>query len=667
MTNKSGIKAARSSSPQGKGLSKNKLEELELKLFRTQLALESSYKTIETLKIENQQIINSDSHGIRIINKDHTIRIINQAFADMSGMSPEIAIGKHCWEIFPSPFCNTTKCRLNRILQGEERIEAEIERTKKDGTVIPCIATAFPLWEISGEITGIVETFKDVTGRKKLQERIAESEERYRALIELGTEAGEAIVMLQDIDGKEGMQTFFNDQWPKITGYTKEELFGISFFEIVHPSDRQMSLERHRQKMLGKTVSGLYEMKLIRKDGVEFFVELTGAFTTYQGKRANVVFIRDITLRKEIQEKLEESENLYRTIFNTTGTAMQILDGEGTVIKVNEEWVKLFGYTRQEAEGKICYLQLVPKNRMIYQEKVFRRTLVVPASLPKTYEAKIVDIKGERKDVFVTASSIPQTNLHVVSLLDITLLKQIQRRIKNSESRLRLLSRRMIKTAEEERVGIARELHDELAQGLIVIRFDAVSLKERVRESSLYEQLDGMIERVDTLLNSVRDISTRLRPKMLDELGLLGAIQWYVKNFEQHMGIPCKVNMNVKAIEVSISKEISIEAYRILQEAMLNVFRHSKADGIVIDLFIKRGKLVVSIVDNGIGINVKAIDSSSSLGLLGMQERASLAGGNLTIRTRSKRGTRITASFPLCIKELSRPKERQKNDKSTAG
>ncbi len=385
----------------------------------------------------------------------------------------------------------------------------------------------------------------------------------------------------------------------------------------------------------------------MRKDGKEAIIEISSAVSQRGDIPTNILYIRDVTQRKEMQAELEKSENLYRTVFNTTGTAMQILDGEGNIMRVNEEWVNLFGYTSQEAEGKIHHTELLPKNRIKFQENIFHRRLAEPDSVPNTYETQIIDKMGYKKNVLIAASLIPQTAMRVISLLDITEIKQIERRLRNSESRLRLLSRRIIKAAEAERVGIARELHDELAQGLVVTRLEAVSLADKLQESSQSKQIAYIIEKIDKLLDDVRDISSNLRPKMLDELGLVGAIQWYVRDFERRTGIPCFLEINENAVGVVAGKELAIEAYRILQEAMLNALRHSKAERIVIGVSTKKEKLIISIADNGIGINKREIDSTTSLGLLGMQERASLAGGSFNLRTRPGKGTRIILSFPL--------------------
>ncbi len=158
-----------------------------------------------------------------------------------------------------------------------------------------------------------------------LQQRVSELEEtedRYRTLIELGTKIGEAIIMLQDADGKEGMHTYVSSQWPQITGYSKEELLGMSFFDLVIPKDKDISIKRHRQKMSGKTIPDLFELTIICKDSKEVPVEVTSAATNYRGENANVAYIRDIKERKSMEENLRNERDKYQSLFENVPIAV---------------------------------------------------------------------------------------------------------------------------------------------------------------------------------------------------------------------------------------------------------------------------------------------------------------------------------------------------------
>jgi PAS domain S-box-containing protein len=606
---------------------------------------------LDTLQSEFEQLIQHPAHAIRIINNDFTIRFINKAFANMSGITPEEAIGRKCREIFSGPFCNTCECSLIRILNGETFIQRESEHTKYDGTNIPCIINVIPLYSNNGEITGIIETFTDITEKKQLQDTFQELETCHQSLIELESEAGEAVVVLQDINGREGMQVYAGDAWSEITGYSRDELLAMSFFDIVSPREKRFALSAYRLKMTGQPVRKLPEISIQRKDGSEAIIEFHSMLTHYKKMPALTLLIRDITQYKELQSRLGKTERLYHTIFNTSVTAMHILDDSGTIILVNDQWEKLFGYSKQQAEGKMKCKQLIPKTQLRPIEAYTEKRVHLPVTAPKIYEGQIKDGAGKHKDVLITLNTISGTSMYVVSYIDITSLKQVERRLRNSEARLRMLSRRMICATETERDKIARELHDELSQGLVAARLEAISLAEKLHEPVQISRINSLIENLGNLLDTVRNISADIRPKMLDELGLVGAIQWYIERFEQRTSIPCLINIDKNISTIELEKEVISEIYRILQEALLNVFRHSKANYIITSMYLRNNKLIVSISDNGIGFDIKKLGASQSLGLLGMHERAALAGGKLKIQTHPGKGTRITASFPLRTSE----------------
>ncbi|MBN1369604.1 MAG: PAS domain-containing protein, partial [Dehalococcoidaceae bacterium] len=132
--------------------------------------------------------LNCLTHGIRIISTDYSVTFTNDAFAGMAGISAYETIGKKCWTTFTDSFCHTDKCILHRISRGEASVSIESERTRPDGTSIPCRVSAFPLYSPKGQLIGIMESFRDTTRRRELQEKLDETEDRYRALVELGAE-----------------------------------------------------------------------------------------------------------------------------------------------------------------------------------------------------------------------------------------------------------------------------------------------------------------------------------------------------------------------------------------------------------------------------------------------------------------------------------------------
>jgi PAS domain S-box-containing protein len=281
---------------------------------------------LKSTRYELESLLDNSPDAIRFINKDFSVRLINRAFAEITGADQNDVVGKKCWDVFPSPLCHTSECRLQRVLDGEKDVQVEIERKKKDGSVIPCIATTTSLRDESGELIGIIEQFRDVTEYHRMEDQVKESEARYQALMELGTEAGEAIVILQDITEEKAIQTFVNYQWPKITGYTIEELLGKPFLDLLTLEGQESLVNRGDRKRSGEAVSGLCEVTVICKNGTRVPVEFTEAMTTYQGKPANILYIRDISERKRIEEALFIEKNRYQSLFEDAPVAIWELD-----------------------------------------------------------------------------------------------------------------------------------------------------------------------------------------------------------------------------------------------------------------------------------------------------------------------------------------------------
>ena len=225
--------------------------------------------------------------------------------------------------------------------------------------------------------------------------------------------------------------------------------------------------------------------------------------------------------------------------------------------------------------------------------------------------------------------------------------RAIEEDLRKAEERLRAYAAHVEYAREDERTRIAREVHDELGQSLTGLKMDLSWLEKRLPEdleAAAAGRLKSMFRRVDTTIQSVRRISSALRPQVLDDVGLIATLKWQAKEFQVRTGIRC--NVELPAEELALDQARSTAAFRILQEALANVARHAGATRVDISLRVHIDHFILKIADNGRGVSEVELHSPKSLGLLGIRERAFLLGGSVDIESKVGKGTTVTLSIP---------------------
>jgi two-component system sensor histidine kinase UhpB len=233
----------------------------------------------------------------------------------------------------------------------------------------------------------------------------------------------------------------------------------------------------------------------------------------------------------------------------------------------------------------------------------------------------------------------------VGAVRDITERKMYERALERSESQLRLLSQRILQVQEDERARIARDLHDQLGQELVYLRIKAQSLAEQIGDSS--DACESMVELVN-LIDQTRATSHRIAvsvsPPILDDMGLVRAVRLCAGEFSRRSSIACFVD--VPTDNLGVPKEVATAAYRILQEALTNVWKHAQASEVHVNIGETRKTLILKISDNGVGLD-STLSDKSALGLVGIRERARLAGGSVRVTNRRSGGAQVVARLPL--------------------
>jgi signal transduction histidine kinase len=231
--------------------------------------------------------------------------------------------------------------------------------------------------------------------------------------------------------------------------------------------------------------------------------------------------------------------------------------------------------------------------------------------------------------------------------------KQAEERLQESHEQLRALSVYLQFVREEERTRIAREVHDELGQAMTSLKMDVCWLANRLPKvaKELHEKMRKMSAHIDATIHTIRRIATELRPGVLDDLGLVAALEWQANEFQERTGIQCSVSSTAE--EVTFDQDVNTTFFRIFQEILTNIIRHAGATFVDALLTDEDGHLMLVVKDNGRGISVREVNNTRSIGLVGMRERAALLGGDITYQGVPGKGTTVTVRIPLAHKHSS--------------
>ena len=351
-----------------------------------------------------------------------------------------------------------------------------------------------------------------------------------------------------------------------------------------------------------------------------------------------------ISERKQAEAALRESEERYRELFENARDAIYVHDLAGNYIRINRAAERLSGYRRDEIIGH-NFTEFVAPDHIRHVRVSFCAKLAKKGET--TYEVDVIAKDGRRVPVEVSSRAIYENGLLVGvqgMARDIT-----ERKI--AQDALQMFSRQLIEAQEDERRRIARELHDQIGQVLTAVKMNLHSVQQVCNSSEARSHVKDNIDAVDEALRLVRDLSVDLRPPVLDDLGLVTALRWYIDRYARRTGLNVELIIDLPDDGERFSRELETASFRIAQEALTNIVRHANASEIVVQLSKDQHELVFSIKDNGVGFDLnrlrKRATRAATLGLISMQERAHAAGGTVEIDSETSKGTEVRFRLPL--------------------
>jgi PAS domain S-box-containing protein len=435
-----------------------------------------------------------------------------------------------------------------------------------------------------------------------------------------------------------------------------QEVIGKSIDQFI-PS-RFMEIHRKHINNFGetgitmRTMGAINPINGLRADGEEFPIEASISQVEVNGQKLFTVIIRDITEKKKAEESLISSELRYRLLFKKNPMPMWVYDIETLkFLAVNSAAIKTYGYTRDE------FLSMTIQD--IRPEKDVPILENYLGNIRKSFQNAGV-WRHKKKDGTIIDVEIVSHEIdfdgrlaRLVLSNDVTEKKRAEDELKTSREQLRQLAGHLQNIREEERSAIAREIHDELGQVLTSLKMNLIFVDKKITTNgeeinvpALHKEISGMTSVIDDSVKRVRKIITELRPELLDQLGLISALEWQAKEFITKSGIDCILVNNFG--ETEVNRNVSIAVYRIFQEALTNVMRHSKATRVDVKIGRNNNHLEFEILDNGVGFELKE-NKSKTFGVLGMKERAIILGGDFKVENIKPSGTKIIVNIPLDI------------------
>ena len=603
-----------------------------------------------------------DCSGEAIIATDLEGKIIfwNSYAEKLYGWRSDEVLGQNVVRIVPAAAAVADAENIMARLRKGEAWSGEFQVRTRDGREFDVSVTNTPLRNEHGRLMGIIGVSSNVTElkrlrrrRKQAEEALHESEKRFRTIFE---SAGIGIALI-DIDGVP-LET--NPALARMLGYSAEELCRMAFKDFTHPEDVATDLQLFREIQEGKRESYQLEKRYRRKDGTIVWGKLTASVVRDSEGRPQygIGMVEDISERKAAEERnqkllhnLGERVKELTALHHATRILQQgsddtnaILGGLASLLPAAFQYPEITAARVRLGSDEAATPNFAPCAQELRTEfttadgRQGSIEIVQTQSLPSANDEPF--LPEERALIDTLADMLRATHDRTAG----------EKALRERTAQLHALTARLNAVREEEALRIARELHDELGQAMTGMTMELAAVQRQLEPGvsfsmpEVQEKLAGVRRLLDTTIATTRKICTELRPALLDQMGLLPALEAQAEEFEARTGIFC--NVMLPAEEIDLAPDAALAVFRIFQEILTNIARHSGATEVMVQLAMIGGEVRLEVVDNGRGVTKEEIAHASGLGLIGMRERAIAAGGQVLVESAAGGGTRVMLSLP---------------------
>jgi PAS domain S-box-containing protein len=642
------------------------------------------FRTPEQLR----QILDQLPDGLVTMDKQGRITYFNTAAELITGISADEAVGMHCRDIFKATTCETDRIPAKGEQAGKKLYDREFRVTRLDGRKISIISSISPLKDRYGNVIGGMEVFKDISGRKALEDDLRVSESKYRRIFE-----GSQDMIF--ITSRDGIFREVNQAGVDLLGYdSKEELLAITSVENIYYNPMHRKVYQKEMERQGFVKD--FEARFRKKDGSLIHCLVSG--TAIKGNDGEIIgyegIIKDITARMDAIRDLHKRHRQL-SLLNSVALAMNMTQNLDDVLYTALENVLdvlsllsggIFLIDHKGSSFSLRVYQGFPDRAVNSHDSVTfhdhalmdallnKELVLIPGPTFPPFKIKFktenaVDSLSltcflitakERASGFIaldlpTNRVLTDHDLHLLGSLGNFLggaveNNQLLQMIQKHREELKGLTAQLFQSQETERKRIARELHDEAGQALTGINFSLETIEKSLskEDSHIKELIQEIKKQLNRTYQEMRRISYRLHPALLTDLGLEPALDAYLTHISKHCDLD--IHFRMVGFEKRIDPDLETLLYRLSQEALTNTLKHAKAKKFHLSIIRSYPNIIFVAEDDGVGFDVSKLDQHQhALGLLSMRERASIAGGKFTLRTSPGSGTRIR--IEISIKE----------------
>ena len=609
---------------------------------------------LQNSEINYREIFNSANDAIFIHDIDSgKIIDVNQRFQEMFGYTSKTAQFLEVGDFSEGKPPFSTNDALQRIKNAETGKPQLFEWLGKDRTGrLFWVEANLKRTVIRGKPC-ILVVARDIDERKKVEDALRTSEANYRAIFNNVNDA------LFIHDAKTGKILKANDKFVEMFGYSQKEAEQKDVGRFSSGIDQYT--QKHALQFIKKAARNepqLFEWQCRHKSGRLFWLEVNLKQATIMGRDCLLAMARDISLRKEAERALAESEQKYKTLYESSQDAIMLLTPQKGFFSGNPATIEMFKCRDENEFNSKSSASLSPQYQPDGQLSSVKEEKMMAIAMKKGshfFEWKHRKMDGAEffSTVLLTRMELKNEKILQATVRDITELKLAEKAQKEYVRVLRRLSSKLISAQEDEKKRTARDIHDTIGQALTAIKFrveNTLQHIEKQNKKSIIKSLSEIIPIIQDTIEETRRVTMGLRPSTIDDLGIVATISWYCREFERiYPNISIEKHIDID--EADVPENLQITIYRILQESLHNIAKHSKADLARIFFQNKNNTIIFSVKDNGQGFNLDEAISMELLkrghGLESMKERTELSGGSFFTESIRKAGTVVRACWPI--------------------